>query len=76
MRVNIREAKTNLSKLIERARRGEEVVIAKAGKPVVMLTVIEEPRVFGSAKGKVKFHKGWDAPLSGRKLAEFLGLRR
>jgi prevent-host-death family protein len=35
--VNIHDAKTQLSKLIERAERGEEVVIARAGKPVVML---------------------------------------
>jgi prevent-host-death family protein len=76
MRVNIHEAKTNLSKLIERARMGEEVVIAKAGKPVVKLTVVEgtRKRVFGSAKGKIKFHKGWDAPLSQKELEEFLEL--
>ncbi len=39
---NIHDAKTNLSKLIEAALRGEEVVIAKAGKPVVRLVAITE----------------------------------
>jgi prevent-host-death family protein len=40
MQVNIHEAKTQLSKLIEKAMNGEEVVIAKAGKPMVKLTKI------------------------------------
>jgi prevent-host-death family protein len=38
--VNIHEAKTHLSRLIERAARGEPVVIAKAGKPLVRMTAI------------------------------------
>lgn len=40
---NIHQAKTNLSKLIEQAEAGEEVVIARNGKPAVRLTPIEEP---------------------------------
>ncbi len=40
----VHEAKTNLSKLIERAERGEEVVIARGDKPVVKLTTVEEQR--------------------------------
>ncbi len=39
---NIHDAKTNLSKLIEAALRGEDVVIAKAGKPVVRLVAVEQ----------------------------------
>lgn len=55
MEVNIHEAKTHLSKLLERVALGEEVVIAKAGTPVAKLVPIHgvpEKRVFGSAKGE------------------------
>jgi len=41
--VNIHDAKTQLSKLIERAEHGEDVVIARAGKPVVRLTQLAAP---------------------------------
>lgn len=53
---NIHEAKTNLSKLIEKTSKGEEVVIAKAGEPLVQLVVYKKklkPRQFGLWKGKV-----------------------
>lgn len=53
---NIHEAKTNLSKLIEKASKGEEVIIAKAGKPVAKLSSYKEklePRKSGLWKGKV-----------------------
>ena len=53
---NIYQAKTNLSKLIEKVLQGEEVVIAKAGKPVAKLTPYKEkmkPRKPGLWKGKV-----------------------
>ena len=75
MEVNIHEAKTNLSRLIERALMGEEIIIAKAGKPVVKMVRIRKSgkRVFGSAAGKIVFRNGWDAPMSGRELQEFLG---
>ncbi len=42
--VNIHEAKTNLSRLIEQAVNGESFVIAKAGKPMVRVTAIDAPR--------------------------------
>ena len=74
MQVNIHEAKTNLSRLIERVRVGEEVVIAKAGRPVARLTRIDSPgkRLFGTAAGKIRFREGWDAPMTGQELKEFL----
>lgn len=53
---NIHEAKTNLSKLIEKTLNGEEVVIAKAGEPVAKLVPHKEklkPRKLGLWKGKV-----------------------
>jgi prevent-host-death family protein len=43
--VNIHEAKTHLSRLVERAANGEEVIIAKSGKPVAKLVPIEKPAV-------------------------------
>jgi len=54
--MNIYQAKTNLSKLIEKVLSGEEVVIAKAGKPVAKLTPYKEkmkPRKPGLWKGKI-----------------------
>lgn len=54
--INIHQAKTNLSKLIEKTLNGEEVVIAKAGKPVAKLIAYKEklkPRKPGLWKGKI-----------------------
>ena len=54
--INIHEAKTNLSKLIEKTAKGEEVIISKAGKPVAKLVPYEEklePRKPGAWKGKI-----------------------
>ena len=53
--VNMHEAKTQLSKLVERAEAGEEIVIARAGKPAARLVALEkrEPRQFGGWRGKV-----------------------
>ena len=54
MEINVHEAKTHLSKLLERVALGEEVIIAKAGKPVAKLVAVQQPktRIFGSAKGE------------------------
>jgi len=53
--VNVHEAKTHLSRLLERVAAGEEVVIARAGRPVARLVPInaEEPRKPGLAKGRL-----------------------
>lgn len=72
--VNIFEAKTQLSKLIELAEKGEEVVIARAGKPVVRLTKLElgKQRIrYGLLKGKLQVADDFDAPLPEDLLAEF-----
>ena len=64
--VNIHEAKTNLSKLLARVGIGEEVIIAKSGKPIARLVpIVEKPRrrVPGSAAGKVIIAPDFDAPL-------------
>lgn len=60
---NIHEAKSQLSKLIECALEGEEVVIAKAGKPIVKLVPIvvdESPRQGGQWKGRVRIADDFD----------------
>lgn len=57
MLVNIHEAKTHFSRLVERVAGGEEIVIAKAGKPVARLVPYTEasgPRAPGAWKGRVK----------------------
>lgn len=54
--VNMHEAKTHLSRLVDRAARGEDVVIAKAGRPVARLVAYEgddTPRMLGGWKGRV-----------------------
>ena len=64
---SIHEAKTHLSKLIQKALAGEEVIIANAGKPVVKLVPIEQPekkiREFGGWEGQVWMADDFDAPL-------------
>ena len=64
--VNIHEAKTNLSKLIQEVLNGEEVIIAKGNKPVVKLVPLQQEkneRKFGLAKGKITMTDDFDAPL-------------
>lgn len=64
--VNVHEAKTHLSRLLERVRLGEEITIAKAGKPVARLVAVEgsrKRRVPGSAKGTIWMAEDFDAPL-------------
>lgn len=66
--VTIHEAKTHLSKLIQKALAGEEIIIAKGKKPLVKLVVIPElrkQRRIGGAKGVVKYiAEDFDAPLA------------
>lgn len=62
---NIQEAKTHLSRLVERALAGEQIVIAKAGRPCVQLTpfnVAQSPRTLGGWEGKVWIADDFDAP--------------
>ncbi|HET7700643.1 MAG TPA: type II toxin-antitoxin system Phd/YefM family antitoxin [Candidatus Limnocylindria bacterium] len=64
--VNIHEAKTHLSRLIARAVDGEEIVIAKAGRPVAKLVGLAKPvrrRELGLARGRIVIHDDFDAPL-------------
>ena len=69
MIVNVHSAKTNLSKLLERAENGEEVIIARAGKPVVRLTPVA-PAATGVEEKSAKFEQGalpsWMGSLRGQ----------
>ncbi len=73
--VNIHEAKSQLSRLIEAVVGGEEVVIAKAGTPLVRLVFVDQkPKLrFGLMKEKIKIAEDFDAPLPEDILATFEG---
>ncbi len=74
--VNIYQAKTQLSKLVDQAAQGKDVIISRSGKPVARLTALNTPaqRIqFGVLKGKVKTSKDFDAPLSEELMAGFEG---
>jgi prevent-host-death family protein len=64
--VNVHEAKTHLSRLLERVEHGEEIVIARAGKPIAKLVAIEPVvtrRPMGLYKGQIWMSDDFDAPL-------------
>lgn len=74
MKVGIHEAKTKLSKLIPAVLAGEEVIITKAGRPLVKLVPIEEQsstRPLGDYKDKIKFHGDLLEPLPEEILDDF-----
>lgn len=72
--VNVHEAKTHFSKLLDRLSHGEEIVIGKAGRPVARLvpfsdrTTRREP---GSARGRFTMTKNFDAPLPAKLRRSF-----
>ena len=74
--VNIHEAKTHLSQLVEDVAQGDEIVIAKAGKPMARLVGIaatRRPRPRGLLKGRMTIAPDFDAPLPDAVLADFEG---
>lgn len=74
--VNLYDAKTNLSQLVERASAGEEIIIAKAGRPMARLVPLHVqtlPRVPGVLKGKIRLGCDFDAPLPDEIAAAFRG---
>jgi prevent-host-death family protein len=76
MEVNIHEAKTHFSKLLQRVAGGEEVTIARAGVPVARLVPVgprESKRPLGFAKGEVWIADDFDAPFPEELLKEFYG---
>ncbi|OJZ08043.1 MAG: antitoxin [Thiobacillus sp. 63-78] len=74
--VNIHEAKTHLSRLLEQVAGGEEIVIAKAGKAIARLVPLDaapKKRQLGLLKGKLNVPDDFDAPLTNDELALFEG---
>jgi prevent-host-death family protein len=72
--VSLYEAKTHLSSLVERAANGEEIVIAKSGKPLAVLVPLSDvrpQRVPGKGRGKWRVKRGFDAPLPANVLNDF-----
>lgn len=76
--VNLYEAKTHLSQLVEQAAKGEEVIIAKAGEPKARLVPLARPvkhRTPGDWKGRIVIGPDFDAPLPDDVLDAFEGRR-
>jgi prevent-host-death family protein len=74
--VNIHEAKTHLSRLVDEVAAGTEIIIAKAGKPMARLSPIVAParkKRLGLLKGKIKVAADFNAPLGDDVLASFEG---
>jgi prevent-host-death family protein len=72
--VNVHEAKTHLSRLLARVAAGEEVVIAKAGKPIARLVPVAasaDARVLGMDRGRGWIAEDFDAPLPEDILSAF-----
>jgi prevent-host-death family protein len=77
--VNLHEAKANLSRLVEQAVRGEEIVITKAGRPRARLAPMgrrTRPRKPGAWRGRIVIGANFDAPLPEGVLATFRGAGR
>jgi prevent-host-death family protein len=72
--INLHAAKTSLSRLVDEAMAGQDIVIAKAGKPMVRLVpVVRETRRrgFGADKGRIRISADFDAPLPPEVLRAF-----
>lgn len=76
MLVNIHEAKTHFSKIIEQVLKGDEIIIARGGKPLIRLVPYsEEPQIRrgGQFKGLMQISNDFDAPLPEEILKQFYG---
>ena len=74
--INIHEAKTHLSRIVDEVAAGAEVIIAKAGKLMARLTPIagvRRPKKLGLLKGKIKVPDDFNAPLPEDVIASFEG---
>lgn len=75
-KVNVHEAKTHLSQLLERAHAGEEIIIAKGGKPYARLLPLEAPRPRKPGLLKGKLDDAFFEPLPEKELAAWEGGKR
>jgi prevent-host-death family protein len=76
MIINIHDAKTHFSKFIKQALQGEEIIIARAGKPLIKLVPyveVTEHRRGGQFKGLMQVSDAFDAPLPDDLLKQFAG---
>lgn len=74
--INIHEAKTHLSRIVDEVAAGSEVILAKAGKPMarlVPITPAPRPKKFGLLKGKINVPDNFNAPLDEQIIADFEG---
>lgn len=74
MQVNIHHAKTHLSKLLERVETGEEILIARNGKPIAKIVPISAKPDYswlGQNRGKIRIADDFDAPLPDEIVDEF-----
>jgi prevent-host-death family protein len=77
--VNVHEAKTHFSKILDRVSAGEEIIIAKAGKPVARLVPLEpkgKARIAGTYTGRIEIADDFDAPLPDDLLDGFEGAQK
>ena len=77
MEVNVHEAKTHLSRLLQRVAAGEEIIIARSGVPVARLVAVspkeKKNRLLGMDRGQVWVADDFDAPLPDELLKQFYG---
>jgi prevent-host-death family protein len=74
--INLYQAKTSLSQLVDRAAGGEEIIIAKAGRPLAKLVPLDRAprrRIPGGWEGRVRIAEDFDAPLPDALLDAFEG---
>ena len=74
--VNIHQAKTHLSQLLRRVAAGEEIIIAKAGRPIARLVPFAKghgSRALGTERGRIVIADDFDAPLPPNLLVDFEG---
>jgi prevent-host-death family protein len=72
MQVNMLEAKNALSRLVAAAERGEDVILARDGKPVAKIVRYQTPKVKppGAWKGRVMVSSDWDSPETNAEIAK------
>ncbi len=69
---NVHEAKAHFSRLLDRVAQGEEIIIAKSGRPVAkLIRVTVEPRKPGRLKGRIRISPDFDEPLPEEIMAAF-----
>jgi prevent-host-death family protein len=76
MEVSVYAAKTHLSRLLDRAAKGEEVVITRNGRPIARLVpvaALRAPRKLGGLRGRIRIADDFDAPLPDELLDAFEG---